>query len=292
MAEPAAIEPSTATRRRKNILALLLAPVVLLAVLWWYEHRSVFQPTRRFDSDGDEFGRKPEDVFLTTHDSVKLHAWFYPASADARHRDHAVLIAHGNGGNISHRLGLYRCWLDAGVNVLAFDYRGYGRSEGIPGEEGTYLDAQAAHAWLVKCGFEPGRIFAHGESLGGGVVTELARREPLGGLVLQSTFARVTDIGSELFPWLPVRTLARIRYDSIGKLPQLGVPVLVLHSRADTVIGFAHGERLFAAANEPKWFREITGDHNDQPEADMAEFTNVLEEFLANLHALRGKVKP
>jgi len=271
------------TRRLKNLIGLILAPGVLLALLWWYEYRSVYQPSRELDTEGDEFGRKPEEVWLTTGDGVRLHAWFYSAEPASPHRDVAVLIAHGNGGNISHRLGLYRCWLTTGVNVLAFDYRGYGRSSGRPGEEGTYLDAQAAHAWLVQRGFEAKRILAHGESLGGGVVTELARRETLGGLVLQSTFTRITDVGAELFPWLPVRTLARIRYDSIGKLPQLGVPVLILHSRADSIIPFHHGERLFAAASEPKWFKEITGDHNDQPEADMTEFKSALDEFLGNL---------
>ncbi len=277
------------TRRLKNLIGLILAPGVLLALLWWYEYRSVYQPARELDTEGDEFGHEPEEAWFTTSDGRRLHAWFYPATPASSRRDVAVLIAHGNGGNISHRLGLYRCWMMAGVNVLAFDYRGYGRSEGRPSEEGTYLDAQAAHAWLVQRGFEAKRILAHGESLGGGVVTELARREPLGGLVLQSTFARITDVGAELFPWLPVRTLARIRYDSIGKLPDLRVPVLVLHSQADTIIPFRHGERLFAAASEPKWFRQITGDHNDQPETDMAEFTAALEEFLVSLRTKRGE---
>jgi fermentation-respiration switch protein FrsA (DUF1100 family) len=267
-------------RRWKNRIGLLLAPVVLLALLWWFEYRNVFQPSRRFDARGDEFGPKPEDVSLTTSDGVKLHAWFYAAPANSPRATLAVLIAHGNGGNISHRLALYRAWHQLGVNLLAFDYRGYGRSEGRPGEAGTYRDAQAAHAWLVQRGFAPARILAHGESLGGGVVTELARREKLGGLILQSTYSRITDLGAELFPFLPARTLSRIRYDNVGKLPQVHVPVLVMHSRADTLIPFHHCEKVFAAANEPKLFRELSGDHNDQPDTDPAQFIAALEELL------------
>jgi fermentation-respiration switch protein FrsA (DUF1100 family) len=267
-------------RRRKNLIGLFSAPFVLLALLWWFEYRNVFQPSRRFDARGDEIGTKPEDVSLTTSDGVKLHAWFYAAPTNSPRANCAVLIAHGNGGNISHRLHLYQSWLRLGVNVLAFDYRGYGRSEGRPSENGTYRDAQAAHAWLVQRGFAPERILAHGESLGGGVITELARREKLGGLVLQSTYSKITELGAELFPFLPARTLSRIRYDVAGKLPQLHVPVLVLHSREDTLIPFHHGERNFAAANEPKLFREIAGDHNDQPETDPEQYLAALEEFL------------
>src|SRR6185503_9064737 len=120
----------------------------------------------------------------------------------------------GNAGNISHRLHFCQVWHELGVNVFSFDYRGLGRSEGKPGEEGSCRDAQAAAQWLVKKGFAASHIIALGKSLGGGVASELALSEPLGGLILQSTFTSIPDIGSELFPWLPVRWLHRIKYDT------------------------------------------------------------------------------
>jgi fermentation-respiration switch protein FrsA (DUF1100 family) len=147
--------------------------------------------------------------------------------------------------------------------VFVFDYRGYGRSRGRPSEEGTYLDAEAAWEWLRQRGFPPERIIAFGESLGGGVATEMVLRKPAGGLILVSTFTSVPAIGAELFPFLPVRWLCTIRYDNLAKLPRITVPVLIMHSRTDTIIPFRHGEALFAAAPEPRMFRELQGDHND-----------------------------
>jgi hypothetical protein len=194
-----------------------------------------------------------------------------------------VLFCHGNGGNVSHRLEVYAALLDTGVNVFGFDYRGYGASAGRPSEAGTYLDAQAACQWLRQRGFAGANIVAFGESLGGGVASELARRESLAGLILQSTFTSIPELGAELFPWLPVRWLARIKYDTLSKLPLLNLPVLVMHSRADTLIPFHHGQRLFAAAHPPKLFWELSGDHNEPLEADRAKFVAGVEKFFTLL---------
>jgi hypothetical protein len=161
-----------------------------------------------------------------------------------------------------------------------FDYRGYGQSDGRPSEEGTYLDAQAALQWLQNKGFDGTNVIVHGESLGGGIASELAVREQIGGLILHSSFTSVPDLGAELFPWLPVHWLASIRYDSMSKLPQVHVPVLILHSREDSMIQFHHAEALFEAAREPKLLREVLGNHNDQPLSDPEGFTRAFEEFL------------
>src|SRR6185295_707516 len=220
------------------------------------------------EANGDALGRPFEDVHFAASDGVKLHGWFFPANTNSHRADLAVLICHGNGGNISHRLDLCEVMLETGVNVFVFDYRGYGHSEGRPGEEGTYRDAQAACHWLRAKGLAGTNIIAFGESLGGGVISELAVREPLAGLILQSTFTSVPDVGAELFPWLPVRWISTIKYDTRSKLPRLKMPVLVMHSRSDSLISFAHGEKNFAVANEPKMFWELQGDHNDFLEVD------------------------
>lgn len=253
-------------------------------MLHWIERHLVFFPVRELVVGPDVLGRPFESVTLRTTDGVRLHGWFFPADTGSPRRSFAVLVCHGNGGNISHRVELYRVLLGRGVAVFAFDYRGYGRSEGSPSVEGTYRDAQAAYNWLRQKGFQPKRIVGYGESLGGGVVCELATREELGGLVLQSCFTSLADIGAELLPWFPVRRLARAKYDTRSKLARLSVPVLLMHSRADTLIGFHHAEANFAAANEPKLFWEIAGDHND-PLSDIDLFTTGLEKFLKLVEA-------
>ncbi|MFN0067009.1 MAG: alpha/beta hydrolase [Limisphaerales bacterium] len=261
------------------LLKLALAALALLAlgygVLRLFERVAVYHPFRRMDGSPADVGLAFEDVWLTARDGVRIHGWFLPAptNAPAVRARLAVVVAHGNGGNISHRLGLYGLLHRLGLNVLAFDYRGYGRSEGRPTEAGTYLDAEAASDWLEQRGFARGRIIAFGESLGGGVASELARRRPgLGGLVLQSSFTSIPDVGAERYPFLLPRLLARIRYDTRSKLPQLNLPVLILHGRGDTLIGFHHAEANFAAAAGPRWLHEIAGDHNDPPDLDAAAY--------------------
>lgn len=249
-------------------------------MLRWFEHGQIYRPKKEWVATGAELGRPFEDIYFSAPDGVRLNAWFFPADADSPRRRFVVLICHGNGGNISHRLSLCQVLLQVGVNVLVFDYRGYGRSGGKLSEEGTYCDAQAAHAWLRQKGFGPENIIAFGESLGGGIASELAVREPVGGLILQSTFTSIADLGAELFPWLPVRRLNTIKYDTLKKLARVRKPVLVMHSRRDGLIAFHHAERNFAAANEPKLFWEIEGEHNYSFTSDLGRWVEGVERFL------------
>jgi uncharacterized protein len=245
----------------------------------WFEHSRVYNPMRQLEASGAELGRPCEDVFFKTKDGVELNGWFFPAASDASHRQFAFLNCHGNGGNISHRLGLYAALLDIGANVFSFDYRGYGLSQGKPSEEGTFLDAQAAYQWLRAKGFVGRHIIVYGESLGGGIASELCLREETGGLILQSTFTNLQDLGVELYPWLPVRLLSKIKYDTRSKLPRLKIPVLVMHSQEDSLIGYRHSQQNFAAANEPKFFCELRGGHNDEA-WEAPGFEHAIRKFL------------
>jgi len=260
-------------------------------VLRWFEHRQVYQPCRELETSGGELGRAYEDVYFQTADGLKLNGWFFPADPGSSRWRYVYLLCHGNAGNISHRLEHCAALLETGASVFIFDYRGYGRSAGSPGEEGTYLDAQAAHQWLRHQGFAAKNIIALGESLGGGVASELAVREPVGGLILQSTYTSIPDLCAELFPWLPVRWLGTIKYDTHGKLSRIQAPVLVTHSRADGLIGFHHAERNFAAAREPKLIWEIAGEHNHFLDGDRARYLAGLNRFFSLLEDSRPAQK-
>ena len=257
------MDPQKRRARLKRLARWLGTLGTLYFMLRWFEHSQVYHPFRKLEAAPAELGRAFEEVRFQTSDGVALHGWFFPASTNWPRVQLAFLICHGNAGNVSHRLGLCGALLETGTSVFVFDYRGYGRSEGRPGEEGTYRDAQAAHGWLRQKGFRGENIIAYGESLGGGVVSELALRETLGGVVLQSTFTSLPEIGAELFPWLPVRWISTIQYDTLAKLPKIRVPVLILHSRTDELASFHHGERNFSAANQPKFFCELRGGHNE-----------------------------
>jgi hypothetical protein len=270
--------PSARWKKLVGWLAVLLLVGVMLR---WLENHLVFVPSRRLEASAADLRRPFQDVHFTTRDGVRLHGWFFPAKEQSLRAHLVFLLLHGNAGNISHRLDFYDAWLELGVNVFAFDYRGYGRSEGRPSEEGTYRDAEAACHWLEEKGFKTANILAVGESLGGGVASELALRVPVGGVILQNSFTSMTDIGCELYPWLPVRTLGRIKYDTRAKLPRLKAPVLVAHSRGDTFIRFHHAERNLAAASEPKMFWELDGDHSGTVAMGRRRYLEGLEKFLA-----------
>ena len=245
-----------------------------------FEHSRVFNPSRAVEFPPTEVGRPFEEVTFLSRDRVKLHGWFFRAPEGSRRARFAVLFCHGNAGNISSRPGYYRAILETGVNLFTFDYRGYGQSEGQVTELGTYLDAQAACGWLQQHGFETQNILAWGESLGGGVASDLATRERIGGVVLQSTFTSITDLGVEIYPWLPVRWLSTIHFNTRSKLPGVLCPVVILHSRGDKTIPFAHAEQNYAAAGEPKLLHELRGDHNGAITADRARFVDGVEKFL------------
>lgn len=223
-----------------------------------------------------ERGLAYEPVALRTDDGVALSAWWVPAPAQRG----VVLFLHGNAGNISHRIDYLAMFRALGYSTLIVDYRGYGTSGGEPSEEGTYTDAEACWTWLRARGAAPRDIVVFGESLGGGVATWIAERHAPRALVLASTFTSIPDLGESMYPYLPVRLLARIRYESLARLPRIAAPVLVMHSREDEIVPFAHAERLHAAARAPKRLLVLAGGHNEALVFRRPEWVAALADFL------------
>ncbi len=247
-----------------GVLLLVLAGLVVAKLmLRKFEYANVYHPSRQADSAITDLSNDGEDLFLVSADDTKLHAWFIPAKGDSENSDCVVLYCHGNGGNLTSRGPHYRLLLELGVNIMAFDYRGYGQSEGEVDEDGTYHDAFAAYDWVIERGFTGQQIIAWGESLGGGVASRVALDRKVGALILNCSFTSTPDVGAEWFPFLPVRYLASIHYDTHSRLPEIKCPVVVMHAKDDNIIPFHHSEKNFAAANEPKIFVEQEGGHND-----------------------------
>jgi alpha-beta hydrolase superfamily lysophospholipase len=201
-----------------------------------------------------------EDVYFETSDGVKLSGWFIPSESSVG----VILFCHGNAGNISHRLDSIEIFHRLGLDVFIFDYRGYGRSEGRPTEQGTYQDAEAAWRYLIEeRKVHPGRVVIFGRSLGGGVASWLAQSHVPGALILESTFTSLPDIAASVYPYLPVRLMLRFQYRTMEHLGGVDCPVLIVHSRDDEIMPFSHGCRLFEKARGPKQFLEISGTHNE-----------------------------
>ncbi len=225
----------------------------------------------------DRLGLGYEDVSLLASDGVELHGWFVPAG-DARG---TVLFMHGNAGNISHRLESIERFNRLQLNVLIFDYRGYGRSGGKPTEEGTYRDARAAWRYLVDSqGIAPGSIVIFGRSLGAAIAARLATETAPAALIVESGFTSVPDAAAGIYWFLPVRLLSRFQYDAREAIQKISCPVLVVHSRDDEIIPFTHGQALYESAPRPKSFLELTGGHNEAIFMSGPRYEQGLQAFL------------
>jgi fermentation-respiration switch protein FrsA (DUF1100 family) len=253
--------------RQLAVAALVLVIVVYVGaaiVLKASERSIIYVPGDREVPDPPaHLALRHRSIEFLTADSVRLHAWVVPA-APADSGGWWLLINHGNYGNIGfgERPEFYAHARDLGLNLFAYDYRGYGRSEGRPAEQGIYADALGAYRYLVdSLQVPPTRIILFGHSLGTGVATELAARVPAAALVLEAPYTSLPDVGQEAYPWLPVRFLAGERYETIAKIGGVTVPKLIFHSPEDDIVPYAHGRRVFAAAAEPKRFVTVRGGH-------------------------------
>ena len=252
-------------------------------MLYLLQNRLVFlphMPGRELDATPAAAGLDYEDATIDTADGERLHGWYVPAQG-ARG---TVLFFHGNAGNISHRLESLQIFNRLGLSVLIVDYRGYGRSSGTPGEEGTYRDAEAAWKYLVSTrGIPPGRIVIFGRSLGGAVGAWLASQPDVrpAGVVIESCFSSGLDMGRRLYPVLPVRLITRIGYPVTDYVQAIDAPLMVVHSRDDEIIPFDMGRAIFDAAREPKTFLEIGGDHNAGFWISRERYVPTLDTFLA-----------
>jgi fermentation-respiration switch protein FrsA (DUF1100 family) len=245
-------------------VAILLAGIVGVGMFFGLEKYLLYVPQRALEATPAVEGLAYEDVWFRARDGVKLHGWFVPSPG----AEFTVLWFHGNAGNVSHRVNnlkyLHRL---LGVHVFIFDYRGYGQSEGSfsdLSEEATYHDGMGAVAYVRgRQDVQQTRLVYFGRSLGAAIAVEAARHEPPVGLILETTFTSVKDMARVVVPYIPLRSFLRIRYDTIGKLPHLRVPILIIHGDQDEVVPLEQARRLLEAANPPKALYTIQGAHHN-----------------------------
>lgn len=268
------------------VLLVAIAYMALLLLLRLNESRLIYfpGPQRSLLEAPAHLALPVQRVTIPTDDGVTLVSWVIPAGDNSTGR--WLLICHGNAGNLSefdrpvHYAGLRRL----GLSLLAFDYRGYGESGGVPSESGLYRDAQAAYRYLREAqGVPAEKIVVFGHSLGSAVAVDLASRVPVGGLILEGALMSVIQRGQELYPFIPVRWIAGSRFSSIEKIGAVAAPKLFLHATGDEVIPVSHGRRLYDAAPLPKTFVELRGGHGDAFDVDSANYFGAIARFLKTL---------
>jgi len=266
------------------LLAACLAGILGTAMILGLEKFALYFPDRVLGTTPLAEGLAYQDVRFPARDGVPLHGWLIPAP-DARV---TLVWFHGNAGNIGdrvHNIGFLHRTLQA--NVFIFDYRGYGQSGGRLSdlsEEATYRDGEGALAYLrARPDVARTRLVYFGRSLGAAVAVELARTHPPAGIILETAFTTLKDVARVHYPFVPLWFL-RTKYESLRKIPELRVPLLILHGDRDEVVPLEQAQRLYAAANKPKRLYVIRGArHNDTYVIGGNAYFDVWARFLAAL---------
>ncbi len=263
------------------ILKIILFYVFFLVLLLLNQNRLMFRPTRDFPLTPDQFDLRPEDIFFTASDGIRLHGWLFQTDPDAPY----LLFCHGNAGNICDRLPNVKLLLDIPVNVFIFDYRGYGKSEGSPTEEGVYGDAEAAWDFITKeKGIKAEHIVVYGRSLGGAIAINLALNRPVTALILESTFYSLKELAGKSFPYIFFYPFIPSRFNNAEKIKRIRIPLFIIHGDSDTTVPWRHGKRLFEIANPPKQFWLVKGAHHtDSYEIAPQEYLKRFRDFILTI---------
>lgn len=273
-------------KSRPGYVITRLLGILFIINLWMYfqQPAMTFYPYRQLVATPADWQLDYEEVTLTAADGIRLHGWYLPQPGQQQGAQRALLFLHGNGGNISHRGESLAIFQRLGLNVFIFDYRGYGQSGGTPSETGLHQDATAAWHYLTEQrAFAAEDIILFGRSLGGAVASRLAAEARPGALILESSFSSARELAQSLFPVLSRIVVMRYDFKTSVYLRQVHCPVLVVHSPDDDIIPFALGEKVFAAANRPKTFLSLQGDHNSGFLQSQPAYEQALAGFIRQL---------
>ncbi len=269
------------------VLALVVLYAGVLAALF-FAQRSLLYPGAGRDGPLPAAEARLagfQDVALATPDGERLVGWWKPPEPGKA----LVVYFHGNGGSLRNRRARAEALAGKGRGVLLVSYRGYSGSSGAPTEEGLRIDARTTYDWAARA-VEPARIVLYGESLGTGVAVRLATERSVGGLILDAPYTSAAEVAAGTYWYVPVSWLMQDQYRSIDIIGRVKAPVLVMHGDQDRIIPFAFGERLFAAAPEPKRFLRLPGvGHTRVLESGGLD---AVDAFLAEVEAAAGAPPP
>jgi fermentation-respiration switch protein FrsA (DUF1100 family) len=254
------------------VLSVVFVYAAVTAWVWIVSDRMIFLPP------APSYRDTPDVLRLPTVDGERIAAVYLPNPAAT----YTLLLSHGNAEDLGWVLPSLPPMRDLGFGVLAYDYRGYGLSEGRPSERHVYADIDAAYEYLTReLRVPPGRVILYGRSLGAGAAVDLAARHAVGGLILESPFLTAFRVMTRI-PLFPFD-----KFRNVDKIGSVRCPVLVMHGEADEIVPLWHGQRLFERAPGPKVFVGIPGaHHNDFMWVAGARYAAALRDFEA---LLRGR---
>tara|TARA_Y100000310_G_scaffold268625_1_gene281316 strand:- start:1067 stop:1771 length:705 start_codon:yes stop_codon:yes gene_type:complete len=220
-----------------------------------------------------------EKVRVKSLDDIELLSWYY--NKDLK-KYKTILFLHGNAGALENRIYKLNHFKNMDINFLIISWRGFNGNKGKPTEKGLYKDARGAVAWLKTKGITEKDIVLYGESLGTGIAIEIAQNKNFAGVILESPYTSMIDLGKDKYPFLPVKLLLRDKYESINKIKNINSPILVMHGKADNIVPFYMGKKLYKYANEPKYF--YFSEYDDHMMKYDEKLLKVLKEFFQSLN--------
>ena len=266
------------------ILALVAYAALRIHNIWDNQRESIFEPAAEMQTTPARLGVPFEELHIPSGSGTErgeLHAWWIPA---AESNAPTVLYLHGSSRNISYQLESTLRYHELGYNLLVVDYRGYGTSTGgKPSEDKVYEDAEAAWQYLLKQrGKKPRQVVIFGLSLGSAIAIDLAVRHPeAAGLIIESSFTSMRAMGEMKYEYLPVGLLLNQRFESLQKIQQLKIPVLLIHGNRDQKIPYEMSQRLYAAAHQPKTLVIIEGgEHSNSRAIGWVEYRDAVKAFV------------
>jgi len=253
-------QPKRGHRLMNELLWVVAAYLFIVAAAFAFQRKLMYLPDTTRIQPAAMGLSGVEELTLSTSDGEKLVVWHAPA----RPGKPTLLYFHGNAGNLASRADRARAYSSAGYGLFMVSYRGYAGSTGSPSEQALVGDAVLAYDALAERGLKPDDIVFYGESLGSGVVVQLAMQRKGRLMVLEAPFSSAVDVAAGVYWFLPVRLLMWDRFESIAVIGKIAMPLAVLHGERDGVVPVALGRKLYAAASEPKelWLAPGAG-HED-----------------------------
>lgn len=253
-----------------SVAIILVVPYLLLGVFAYFRAEGIIFQPQNFSFKDDY-----SIIKLSAPNGEKISAKFFKNEKT----EFTILFSHGNAEDIFNSNPFFESLSNAGFNVLAYDYRGYGTSEGSPSEKNSYEDIETAYNYLInEQKISPEKIIIHGRSLGGAISIDLASHQKCGGLIVESSFVSAFRVITQ------IKLLPFDKFESINKIGNVKCPILIIHGTNDTLIPFWHGQKLFETANEPKKFYAVeNARHNDVHEVAGSRYFEEITNFKNSL---------
>jgi len=262
----------------KILIGLVVAYLFIIIFMYIFQRSFLYFP--RVDSylTEEKLEGVPEVVYIDSTNDIKLYSWFYFENFDRK----TILFLHGNAGTLNNRIYKLNFLRDLGYNYLAISWRGFSDNSGDPTEEGLYEDANSAVSWLNQKGISFDKIILYGESLGTGIAIEISQNKDYAGLILESPYTSIIDMGKLNYPFLPIKLILKDKFNSKEKIKNIKIPTLVMHGKKDTIVPFYMGEDIYNSLKTNKYSHFV--DNDDHMMRFDSRMKEVLNNFLKELN--------